>query len=190
MKRILFIFFIAALAAGSTFPQSSNTKAQTVVSAVAPEFPPLVAVANFSGDAIVEVEVNEEGKVLAARAINTPPFLRKASENAARRWRFAPHSEEKRVVQLTFTYRTMPLKTAAEDLASIFTFPYRVEVRRMRPEPITQQDPGITIPPHRKKKVRSNMAGSGSLTTHSTGARRALLLCARLAANQVACAPG
>lgn len=154
MKRLPFIFFIVALAAGAIFPQSENTKLPTVVSASAPTFPLLVAIANFSGDAVVEVEVGEEGKVLVAHSINTLPFLRKLSENAALRWRFAPDSEKKRVVQLTFTYRTMPLKTPAEDLASIFTPPYHVEVRRMRPEPILQQDPGVTVPrqPKRRRK--------------------------------------
>jgi hypothetical protein len=154
MKRLLLILLIAALCVSSSFAQTDGSKAPIVIFAVAPAFPALVAVANFNGDAIVEVEVNAEGKVLTARAINTYPFLRKSSEDAARRWRFTPDNAGgmKRVVRLTFSYRTMPLKTPAEELASIFMPPYQVEVRRMRPEPIIQRDPGIRIPPQRQRK--------------------------------------
>jgi TonB family protein len=137
IKRLLFIFVVAAYAASSVYAQSSNPKNPTVVSAVAPAFPAIAATANMNGDVVVEVEVSAEGKVRTAHAVNAHPLLSKTSENAARRWRFAPASdgEKKRFVQLIFTYRTMPPKIDAEELASIFMPPYHIEVRRMRPEP-------------------------------------------------------
>jgi hypothetical protein len=49
----------------------------------------------------------------------------------------------------------MPLKTPAEELASIFMPPYHVEVRRMQPEPIVQSDPrSYTIPSKRASKEK------------------------------------
>ena len=140
MKRLLFVLLIVVYPAGSNLALSGNPKVPIVVSAVAPVFPAIAATAHMSDDVSVEVEVNSEGVVSTAHAINAHPILGKASENAALRWRFAPDrgGDKTPVVRLTFSYRTMPLKTPDEELASIFMPPYHVEVRRRGSEPIFQ----------------------------------------------------
>lgn len=159
MKRLGAVIFVAAFVSGTTLAQSTNSEAPAVESAVAPVFPPIAAAANVSGEVIVEVEVNEKGEVRAARSVNAHPLLRKASEDAAFRWRFTPDlgGGKNRAVRLTFSYRLVRLKAPAAELASIFMPPYSVEVRREKFATIIHSDPpSYTIPPKRVRKRRKS----------------------------------
>ena len=49
----------------------------------------LAKAARISGSVVVEVTVDEEGRVIAARAISGHPLLKDAAVSAARRWTFA-----------------------------------------------------------------------------------------------------
>lgn len=64
--------------------------------------------ARTTGAVVVEVTVDEAGKVIAAQAISGPAELRKASEQAARGWTFRPTSLSGMAVQvigtLTFNF--------------------------------------------------------------------------------------
>ncbi|MBA2504227.1 MAG: energy transducer TonB [Pyrinomonadaceae bacterium] len=44
----------------------------------------------ISGTVIVQITVDETGRVISAKAVSGPQELRQASEQAARRWRFTP----------------------------------------------------------------------------------------------------
>lgn len=57
---------------------------------VEPAYPPLAKVARVSGAVVVEVTVDEEGKVISARAISGHPLLKDSAVNAARAWEFTP----------------------------------------------------------------------------------------------------
>lgn len=57
---------------------------------VTPEYPPLARAARVSGSVVVEVTVDEEGKVYSARAVMGHPLLRDAAVEAARGWAFTP----------------------------------------------------------------------------------------------------
>ncbi|MEK6324135.1 MAG: energy transducer TonB [Acidobacteriota bacterium] len=57
---------------------------------VVPEYPPDAQAARVFGSVVVEVTVNEVGRVISARAISGPVELREASVDAARRWEFTP----------------------------------------------------------------------------------------------------
>lgn len=57
---------------------------------VGPTYPPLAKAARVSGAVIVEVTVDEEGKVFSARAISGHPLLKDAAIAAARGWTFTP----------------------------------------------------------------------------------------------------
>lgn len=57
---------------------------------VAPEYPRAAKAARIVGSVVVEVAVNEAGKVIAARALSGPDELRGAAVEAARRWKFEP----------------------------------------------------------------------------------------------------
>jgi TonB family protein len=57
---------------------------------VEPAYPPLAKAARISGSVVVEVTVDEEGTVIAARAISGHPLLKDSAVAAARGWTFAP----------------------------------------------------------------------------------------------------
>jgi TonB family protein len=69
---------------GGDLLQGSATKR------VEPAYPPLAKTARVTGAVVVEVTVDEEGKVIAARAISGHPLLKDAAVNAARAWIFTP----------------------------------------------------------------------------------------------------
>jgi len=56
---------------------------------VEPGYPPLAKAARVSGAVVVEVTIDEEGNVMAARAISGHPLLKDAAVAAARGWTFA-----------------------------------------------------------------------------------------------------
>jgi TonB family protein len=56
---------------------------------VEPAYPPLAKAARVSGAVVVEVTVDEDGKVIAARAISGHPLMKDAAVAAARGWEFA-----------------------------------------------------------------------------------------------------
>lgn len=68
---------------GGVFQASATTR-------VEPAYPPLAKAARVSGSVVVEVTVDEEGKVESARPISGHPLLKDAAVNAARGWKFAP----------------------------------------------------------------------------------------------------
>ncbi len=119
---------------------TSPTDQIALLAAVSPIFPPTAVATNTSGTVLVEVEINAAGEVTSARSVSGHPLLRKAAENAARRWRFtsatSPHT-----VQLTFVFRIMPKGASAEELTPMFTPPYQVEVRHQPYDSIIHSDP-------------------------------------------------
>lgn len=61
----------------------------SAIKRVEPRYPSEARAAGISGSVVVEVTVDEAGKVFAARTISGPPELREASVGAARGWEFA-----------------------------------------------------------------------------------------------------
>lgn len=57
---------------------------------ITPKYPTLARASNIEGTVVVEVTVDEGGKVTAARAIAGPVQLRSEAEHAAAEWRFTP----------------------------------------------------------------------------------------------------
>jgi len=55
-----------------------------------PPYPPIAKAAHASGSVTVEVTIDEDGNVVAARAISGHPLLQAASVAAARNAKFAP----------------------------------------------------------------------------------------------------
>jgi TonB family protein len=56
----------------------------------APAYPPLAHAAKVSGPVTVEVTIDEEGAVIAARAVSGHPLLKDSAVTASRKWRFNP----------------------------------------------------------------------------------------------------
>ena len=62
----------------------------SAINRVEPVYPPLAKAARVSGAVVVEVTVDEDGNVIAARAISGHPLLKDSAVAAARQWTFAP----------------------------------------------------------------------------------------------------
>jgi TonB family protein len=110
-------------------PQSLATEQPRVISAAAPIFPALANAARVSGDVVVEVKIDASGMVTSAHA-EGHALLRKVSETAAKRWRFASAESSIgiRTARLTFTFRALEKEMPEDRIAPVFYPPYRVEV--------------------------------------------------------------
>src|SRR5436853_4621592 len=79
---------------------------------VEPVYPPLAKAAKVSGAVVVEVTIDEDGKVIAARAISGHPLLKDSAVEAARGWTFTPtqlsNVPVKVIGTLTFNFRRDP----------------------------------------------------------------------------------
>ncbi|MBA3805969.1 MAG: energy transducer TonB, partial [Acidobacteria bacterium] len=71
-------------------PVSGGVLNGKAISLPVPVYPEAARTARSSGRVSVEVTVDEQGKVIAARAISGPTLLHRPSVAAAQRARFAP----------------------------------------------------------------------------------------------------
>jgi TonB family protein len=132
MKLLKFVILFLAIVVSALFAvaQSNGLDSPAVVSAVAPAYPPIARTANASGDATVEVDINREGKVTSVESKGGHPILRKAAEEAARRWLFSPATTDRnRKATLTFSFRMVPAKSPIYDGTSVYYPPYKIEAR-------------------------------------------------------------
>jgi TonB family protein len=65
---------------------------------VAPKMPPLLRQARFEGQVLVDVLVNEKGKVGCAKLISGHPLLACAAIDAAKEWTFHPKKQGEKEV--------------------------------------------------------------------------------------------
>ncbi len=103
----------------------------TVVAAVAPILPPIARQARVEGDVKVEVKIDENGNVQSTKVVAGHPLVSKASETAAKKWKFSPLGQEPsiRTVELTFSFDCVDKDKLAPDSTIIFIPPYEVEVK-------------------------------------------------------------
>ncbi|HWS87008.1 MAG TPA: energy transducer TonB [Pyrinomonadaceae bacterium] len=67
----------------------------------APPYPPIAKVANIQGTVAVQIVIDEQGRVVSAKATNGPPLLLNAAVQAAYRARFTPTVLGGRAVKVT-----------------------------------------------------------------------------------------
>ncbi len=120
--------------------ETSKTKQLSTVIAVAPIFPATAIVTNTSGKVIVEVNVNKDGNVTSAKTVEGHPLLRRTAEAVARMWKFETAENESKI-QLTFVFSILQESSTTEQLLSVFTIPYQVEVKTRPPEVLVNSDP-------------------------------------------------
>ncbi len=68
---------------------------------VSPVYPPTAQQMNLQGKVTVQIELDEEGKVVSAKAVNGHQFLRTAAEDAVRRSKFKPSMVGTQAVKTT-----------------------------------------------------------------------------------------
>lgn len=73
------------------------------ISKPAPPYPPIAKTARAQGTVVVQITVDEEGKVISAKATSGHPLLRASAESAARQARFTPTLVAGKPVKVTGT---------------------------------------------------------------------------------------
>src|SRR5262245_29923520 len=94
-----------------------------VVSRVQPIYPSIAKQINASGEVLVSVIIDENGRVIEAKAIKGHPVLRAAAEEAARKWVFKPTFIDGKPVKQpgTLTFIFTPPPPSASDPSSAVT---------------------------------------------------------------------
>lgn len=69
---------------------SKGVSTGDAITRVTPIYPSIAKQINASGEVQVEIEIDESGRVVGAKAVNGHPTLRGAAEDAARKWVFKP----------------------------------------------------------------------------------------------------
>ncbi len=72
------------------FKESKGVTAGAALVKVTPIYPPMAKRVKASGEVQVAITINENGRVIEAKAISGHPALRSAAEEAARKWIFRP----------------------------------------------------------------------------------------------------
>lgn len=135
MRHLKLVIPVLAIAVSAlvVIAQSESSDSPTVVSAVAPVYPPIARQARAASDTIVEVEIDREGNVRSAEPKGGHPLFRKAAEEAARRWVFSASADTKRKATLTLTFRILPAKAPVYEGTSVYYPPYKIEARALEP---------------------------------------------------------
>jgi len=91
----------------STGAEDPKVAVGEMVNKVQPVYPPIARAAHASGEVVVMVIVDEEGKVIAAQTVSGHPLLQAASVKAAKESNFNPTLVSGRPVKVmgTITYR-------------------------------------------------------------------------------------
>jgi len=76
--------------AQSEAPRKTGALQSNALKRLEPTYPPLAKAARVDGLVVVEVTIDEEGNVVAARAVTGHPLLKEAAVTAARGWKFEP----------------------------------------------------------------------------------------------------
>lgn len=135
LSPAFFLTCLASLTALAHQASSQSSVPPQVVSAVAPIYSPVAVAARAQGEVIVEVKVNQAGEVSAATAMTGHPILRRATEAAARLWKFEPAEEKSgtRAARLSFVFQFSDGGTFDADATPVFMPPYKVVVTHKEP---------------------------------------------------------
>jgi TonB family protein len=86
-----------------TIRKSGDVLQNTAIIRPRPVYPKAAREANVKGTVTVEVTIDEEGSVIAARPISGPEQLRDAALAAARRWKWVPESVDRKRARVVGT---------------------------------------------------------------------------------------
>lgn len=146
-KQIL--LFVVLGSVHMTMAQQPDT-ALHIKAAAAPKYPLVAYTSRTEGRVEVDIEIQSNGEVVRAKALNGPYELRPASEKAALGWRFQKVlSPELRKARLTF--RFVLSKSEPKGLSAVFISPFEVEVIGEKEKTEILADPPVDVLPGSKK---------------------------------------
>ena len=128
LRLISLLLFGTLLALGSSLSNhhaAQENESPKVVETKAPIYPAIARSAHASGTVVLELEIDEDGRVTSTRAISGHPLFYYDSRNAARGWRFegSPKSENNRRVRLTFDF---DLETNCNQVVTVTPYHLRI----------------------------------------------------------------
>jgi TonB family protein len=94
-------------AASGSSAGTSVVKEAKLISSVQPIYPKMAALRGDSGVVTVEATVNEQGKVVAARAVDGPTSLRTAAAEAVSAWKYQPATLNGKPIVVHVTVKLM-----------------------------------------------------------------------------------
>lgn len=130
MRNLWAVLLLSLLPLAAAGVQDSAESLPTLVSHADAIYPAIARTAHVMGDVVVKI-VTDGQSVVDARAESGPPLLRKAAEDNAKTWKFAPHTAGTFHVTYHFDF-------ASSDAATATSFPNsldRVEVKVVVPAP-------------------------------------------------------
>ena len=89
--------------AGSAQGQQSSTATRKIVRQNPPTYPELAKRMNVVGTVKVLAVVAADGEVKSVEPVGGSPLLIKAAQDAVAKWKFAPGSESREIIELHFT---------------------------------------------------------------------------------------
>jgi TonB family protein len=92
-----------------------------VVKFETPKYPPAARAVRASGEVVINVKIDKEGKVISSKAESGHPLLRTAAENSAKLWLFSADELVERECQIVIAF--IPLHKDSK-----FSKPNRLEV--------------------------------------------------------------
>ncbi|MFZ0734719.1 MAG: energy transducer TonB [Candidatus Sulfotelmatobacter sp.] len=106
MRNFLLLFLLVSCClavARSAQGQQSNENARKIVRKVDPTYPEMARRMNIAGTVKLFAVVAPDGTVKAFEPVGGSPLLVQASEDAIKRWKFAPAAaESKELIELHF----------------------------------------------------------------------------------------
>jgi TonB family protein len=76
----------------SSSPMPTNPTAAVLISKVLPVFPKIALMTKTYGTVVVDIQIDERGRVVKAIPVNGPPALRSAVVDAVLQWKYTPAS--------------------------------------------------------------------------------------------------
>lgn len=87
---VISLCFVATAFAQDVQRKSGGVFQASATKRVEPAYPPLALAAQVSGSVVVEITLDKEGNVTAARALSGHPLLKDSAVESAKAWKFAP----------------------------------------------------------------------------------------------------
>jgi TonB family protein len=92
-----------ASASGVVHPASIGMMASNLISSPAPAYPAAASQAQVQGEVTVRAVVDRDGNVIDARVVSGPELLRDVSLEAVQHWRYRPHMQGGKPVEVATT---------------------------------------------------------------------------------------
>jgi TonB family protein len=92
-----------SLIMGGGTSSASLTEDAVPVQKILPNYPSTARTSRMAGTVLVKIEIDEQGNVISAKAMEGPNLFRTAAENAAQQWKFRPARRDGRPARATQT---------------------------------------------------------------------------------------